>query len=61
MEKKLTKEEFLDYTISVWQPYFSRPLTREDARQFSETAVNFLHALSKENSQELPKPPVNAP
>jgi len=58
MEKQLTEEEYLDFTLRVFQPRSSRPLTREDARALKDTAVNFFHAL-----EELRKsiPSENAP
>jgi len=45
MEKKLSKEEFIDYTLRVFQPRTSRVLTREDAREIAENVVGFFSTL----------------
>jgi len=53
--EKLTEEQYLDYTLQVFQPRSPRPLTREDARAIGDMAVNFFHALEqlqKSNSSE---------
>lgn len=41
----MTDEEYLDYTIKVFQPRSSKMLTREDARAISDLAVRFYGAL----------------
>ena len=37
--------EFLKRTIEVWQPYYSTPLTLEDAREIAENMVNLATLL----------------
>ncbi|WP_375414982.1 hypothetical protein [uncultured Bradyrhizobium sp.] len=37
--------EFLDETISEWQPYSRRPLTREDAREIIYNVTGFMNVL----------------
>ena len=38
-------EDFLKYTIQVWQKYCDFPLTLEDAREISENMTNLLTLL----------------
>lgn len=41
-------DEFLDETITVWQPrYPNRQLTREDAREITANLVGFFRVLMK--------------
>ena len=43
-------KEFLGKTIKIWQPYYSTPLTLEDAREIAENMINlfsFLNELEK--------------
>lgn len=47
MDKRFSDPEFLDYTIKVFQPHYSRPLTREDARAIAGSMVNFFQALTE--------------
>lgn len=37
----------LESTIRFWQPYTSRPLTQEDARQAVENVVGFFTTLQR--------------
>ena len=39
--------EFLDKTITFWQPRTTRKLTREDARQMIENATGFFRVLAE--------------
>jgi hypothetical protein len=39
--------EFLDETISEWQPYSRRPLTREDAREIIYNVTGFMNVLMR--------------
>ncbi len=36
---------FLEKTIEVWQPYYKRELTLEDARQIQENVTGFFTTL----------------
>ena len=38
---------FLDETISEWQPYSRRPLTREDAREIIYNVTGFMSVLMR--------------
>jgi hypothetical protein len=38
-------QPLIDDTIDVWQPYTSRRLTREDARQITENVCGFFNVL----------------
>jgi hypothetical protein len=44
-DKEMTREEYLDYTIKTFQPYYKRPLTREDAQEITRNMVGFFRAL----------------
>lgn len=37
--------DFLDHTITTWQPYADRPLTRENAREIAHNVVGFFRVL----------------
>jgi hypothetical protein len=39
------KADFLDQTVTFWQPRTSRKLTREDARQIVENVNGFFRIL----------------
>ncbi len=43
MKKESTA--FLKKTIKVWQPYYKRRLTLEDARQIQENVTGFFNIL----------------
>ena len=45
--KDMTEEEYLEYTVKVFQPKSARPLTLEDARALKDTAVRFIGALGE--------------
>jgi len=45
MDKRFSNPEFLDYTIKVFQPYYTHPLTREEAQGIAGSMVNFFQAL----------------
>jgi hypothetical protein len=47
MDKPFSNPEFLDYTIKVFQPYYSHPLTREEAQGIAASMVNFFQALTE--------------
>lgn len=54
-------QEFLKKTIEVWQPYYSKILTLEDAREIAVNMVDlfsFLHELEQkyEEKEKKPKP-----
>jgi hypothetical protein len=50
------KTLFLDRTIEIWQPYFSRKISREDARQIVENATGVFKILwGWENKENLHK------
>jgi hypothetical protein len=38
-------EEFLRETIRVWQPFYSAPLSMEDAREIANNIANLLSLL----------------
>ncbi len=44
-DKEFTKNEFLDYTIKTFQPYYKNPLTREDAKEITRNMLNFTRSL----------------
>ncbi len=44
-DKEFTENEWLDYTINIFQPYCERILTREDARQITQNMVGFFSTL----------------
>ncbi|GLR89750.1 hypothetical protein [Bradyrhizobium iriomotense] len=46
------KGDFLDHTISVWQPYTDRSLTREDAREMIHNVVGFFRILREWAEEE---------
>jgi len=48
-------EEFLDKTISFWQPHYKEKLTREDARQMIENVYNAWSLLADWDLQEKEK------
>jgi len=57
----MTDEDYLDYTIKVFQPRYSKSLTREDARAISDLAVRFYGALEdlrKSNQVDEKQPTV---
>ena len=39
------KNELIDQTIAVWQPYYEETLTREDARQILENVTAYFRIL----------------
>jgi hypothetical protein len=39
------KADFLDQTVTFWQPRTSRKLTREDGRQIAENVSGFFRIL----------------
>lgn len=41
----IMKPEFLDETIRVWQPHYTKTLTREDAREITENLAGFYRIL----------------
>jgi hypothetical protein len=54
-------EEFLKRTIEVWQPYCSKTLSLEDAREIAVNMVglfSLLHELEQkyEEKEKKPKP-----
>lgn len=38
-------KEFLDETVRVWQKYYDRPLTHDDARQIIENVTGYFKLL----------------
>jgi len=42
-----TSGDFLDQTISIWQPRADRSLTREDAREIVHNVVGFFRVLQE--------------
>lgn len=38
-------EEFLEETVRVWQKYYDRPLTHDDARQIIENVTGYFRLL----------------
>lgn len=49
------KSRFLDRTIEVWQPYSSRVITREDAREITENVANIFKILQEWEAKEKVK------
>lgn len=44
--KEFTENEWLDYTIKTFQPYYKKKvLTREDAREITKNMVGFFRTL----------------
>jgi hypothetical protein len=43
MKEHEARAKLLDRTLEVWQPWTSRKLTREDARQIIENLNDFFH------------------
>lgn len=41
------EEDFLEHTRRVWQPHYSRELTREDARQIARNVCGFFETLAR--------------
>lgn len=52
MHSRSDQEDFLDYTLKVWQPRTSRKLNREDARQIYENLTGFFQILMKWDASE---------
>jgi hypothetical protein len=53
--------DLLEATRRVWQPYTTRPLTREDAREIVENIVGFFDLLHEWNREERRKRSHNGP
>ncbi|MGO3933071.1 hypothetical protein NP284_32765 [Rhodopseudomonas pseudopalustris] len=43
---------FLDKTIAFWQPYYGRPLSREDAREIIHNVSGFFAVLAEWEKSE---------
>ena len=52
--KRVPTRSFIDQTISVWQPFTSRSLTREDGRQIAQNAIGFFQILDQWARAERP-------
>ncbi len=50
------KNDLIRRTREVWQPRLGRDLSREDARQISETMTGFFSVLAEWSRAELPSP-----
>jgi hypothetical protein len=48
------REELIDRTVAFWQPYSSRPLTREDDRQILENLTGFFGVLLRWHEEDKP-------
>lgn len=40
-------EKYLDHTVTVWQPYYELPLSREDAREIATNVSGFVQLLGQ--------------
>jgi hypothetical protein len=40
-------KEFIQHTIQVWQPYYRRSLSEEDAREIIHNMTGFFNLLAK--------------
>lgn len=40
-------KKLLEKTIKVWQPYYSQPLTLEDAREIIDNLTEFMTVLAE--------------
>ncbi len=55
------KADFLDQTVTFWQPRTSRKLTREDGRQIAENVSGFFRILLEwEAAERSANPPAAA-
>jgi len=48
--------QFLEKTITVWQPYSPAPLTLEDAREIAETITGLFSLLTELEQKYAQKP-----
>ena len=60
-ERNLAPESrlLIDDTLDVWQPYTSRRLTREDARQIAENVCGFFKVLLEWTSAQPDRRPTS--
>lgn len=42
----MNKQEFVEYTKDVWQPYYEEPLSDLDADEITNNMVNFINLLT---------------
>jgi len=41
----MNKQEFVKYTLDVWQPYYENALTNQDVAEITNNMVNFMDLL----------------
>ncbi len=51
----IDKENFIDYTKKVWQPYYEETLSEDDAIEINENMTAVMNLLIKWNKAEKQK------